>query len=70
MGIMVWVTRDFSHMSEIASGLVIKKTVDILKKKKKAVLGLATETHQQGLQTLRLAAMKVFDSGRSEFQPR
>ena len=66
MGIMVWVTRDFSHMSEIASGLVIKKTVDILKKKKKAVLGLATGNSPTGLYKhfARAANEGLFDSGR------
>ena len=66
MSITVWVTRDFAHMSEIASDLVIKKTVEILKKKKEAVLGLATGNSPTGLYKhfARAANEGLFDSGR------
>jgi glucosamine-6-phosphate deaminase len=66
MGITVWVTRNFAHMSEIAAGLVIKKTVEILKKKKEAVLGLATGNSPTGLYKhfARAANEGRFDSGR------
>jgi len=49
MTISVYVTRDFDHMSEIAAGIVVKKTIKLLKDKKKAVLGLATGNSPTGL---------------------
>ncbi len=66
MGITVWVTKDFAHMSEVASGLVIKKTVEILKEKNEAVLGLATGNSPTGLYKhfARAANEGRFDPGR------
>ncbi|MDD4355857.1 MAG: 6-phosphogluconolactonase, partial [Smithellaceae bacterium] len=66
MGTTIWVTRDFEHMSEVASRLVIKKTAEILKKKKEAVLGLATGNSPTGLYKhfARAADKGLFDSGR------
>jgi glucosamine-6-phosphate deaminase len=53
-------------MSEVASGLVIKKTSEILKKKKEAVLGLATGNSPTGLYKhfARAANEGRFDSSR------
>mgnify|MGYP001206769762 FL=1 len=49
MGTTVWVTRDFAHMSEVASAIVIKKSIELLKKKKEITLGLATGNSPTGL---------------------
>jgi glucosamine-6-phosphate deaminase len=49
MGTTVFVTRDFAHMSEVAADIVINKTIEILKAKDKAVLGLATGNSPTGL---------------------
>ncbi len=49
MGITVYVTEDFTQMSEVAANIVIKKSVDIIKKKNEAVLGLATGNSPTGL---------------------
>ena len=49
MATTVYVTKDFAQMSEVAAGIVIKKTVETLKKKKEAVLGLATGNSPTGL---------------------
>lgn len=37
MGTTVWVTKDFAHMSEIAAGIVIKKSIELLKRKKRSL---------------------------------
>ncbi len=49
MAITVYATKDFAQMSEVASDIVIKKTVETLKKKREAVLGLATGNSPTGL---------------------
>lgn len=49
MGTTVFVARDFTRMSEVAAGIVIKKTIEILKEKDEAVLGLATGNSPTGL---------------------
>jgi len=49
MGITVWVTRDFAHMSEMAADIAIRKIIGILKNKDEAVLGLATGNSPTGL---------------------
>lgn len=49
MGITVWVTRDFAHMSEMAADIAVRKTIGILKNKDEAVLGLATGNSPTGL---------------------
>jgi glucosamine-6-phosphate deaminase len=66
MGATVLVTRDFSHMSEVAAGLVVRKTIGILKKKDEAVLGLATGNSPTGLykRFAKAANEGLFDSGR------
>lgn len=66
MGTTVFVTRDFSHMSEVAAALVVRKTIGILKKKDEAVLGLATGNSPTGLyqQFAKAANDGLFDSGR------
>lgn len=66
MGTTVFVTRDFAHMSEVAAGLVVKKTIGILKKKDEAVLGLATGNSPTGLYKhfARAANDGKFDAGR------
>jgi glucosamine-6-phosphate deaminase len=66
MTISVYVTRDFSHMSEIAADIVIQKTIKILKDKKKAVLGLATGNSPTRLYKhfAKAANEGKFDSGR------
>jgi glucosamine-6-phosphate deaminase len=66
MGATVFVTRDFSHMSEVAAGLVVRKTIGILKKKDEAVLGLATGNSPTGLykRFAKAANEGLFDSGR------
>ena len=49
MGTTVWVTKDFAHMSDVASGIVIKKSIELLKRKKEIALGLATGNSPTGL---------------------
>lgn len=49
MGITVWVTRDFAHMSEMAADIAVRKIIGILKNKDEAVLGLATGNSPTGL---------------------
>lgn len=49
MGITVHVTRDFDHMSRVGADIVIEETVSTIKKKKQAVLGLATGNSPTGL---------------------
>ena len=49
MGITVFVTSDFDHMSRIAADIVIKKIVTTQRKKKEIVLGLATGNSPTGL---------------------
>jgi glucosamine-6-phosphate deaminase len=66
MGTTVFVARDFAHMSEIAAGIVIKKTIEIFKAKAEAVLGLATGNSPTGLYKhfAKAANDGRFDSGR------
>ncbi len=66
MGITVYVTRDFAHMSEVAAEIVIKETSATIKKKRQAVLGLATGNSPTGLYKhfARAANGGKFDSGR------
>ncbi|HDQ04369.1 MAG TPA: glucosamine-6-phosphate deaminase [Deltaproteobacteria bacterium] len=66
MSITVFVARDFAQMSEIAAEIVINKTIDILKTKDKAVLGLATGNSPTGLYRhfAKAANDGKFDSGR------
>lgn len=66
MGITVHVTRDFDHMSRIGADIVIAETVAVLKKKKQAVLGLATGNSPTGLYKhfARAANEGKFDPGR------
>ncbi len=66
MAITVYVTKDFDQMSGVAAGIVIKKTVETLKKKKEAVLGLATGNSPTGLYKhfAKAANDGKFDSGR------
>lgn len=49
MGITVFVTSDFDHMSEIAAAIVTKHIVETLGKKKEVVLGLATGNSPTGV---------------------
>ncbi len=49
MGITVWVTKDFAHMSDVAAGIVIRKSIALLKRKKEITLGLATGNSPTGL---------------------
>jgi len=66
MSITVFVTKDFAQMSEVAAEIVINKTIDILKAKDKAVLGLATGNSPTGLykHLARAANNGKFDAGR------
>ena len=66
MGITVYVTRDFEHMSKIAAGVVIKKIIETHKGKNEAVLGLATGNSPTGLykRLAKAANDGQFDSGR------
>lgn len=66
MGTTIFVTRDFASMSEVAAGLVIKKTIEILKGRNEAVLGLATGNSPTGLYKhfAKAANEGQFDSGR------
>lgn len=66
MSITVFVARDFAQMSEVAAEIVINKTIDILKAKDKAVLGLATGNSPTGLykHIARAANNGKFDAGR------
>ena len=66
MGITVFVTRDFEHMSEVAADLVIKTTIKTIKNKKEAVLGLATGNSPTGLYKhfAKAANSGQFDAGR------
>ena len=66
MGITVYVTEDFTQMSEVAAKIVIKKSSDMIKKKKEAVLGLATGNSPTGLYKYfaKAANEGKFDSGR------
>ncbi len=49
MGTLIYVAEDFAHMSEVAADIVVKKTAEILKRKKEAVLGLATGNSPTGM---------------------
>ena len=66
MGITVYVTRDFEHMSEIAAGIVIKEIMATHKRKDEAVLGLATGNSPTGVykRLAQAANSGQFDSGR------
>jgi glucosamine-6-phosphate deaminase len=66
MGISIFVTEDFNHMSEVAADIVVKKIIDTLRKKNEVVLGLATGSTPTGLykHLARAANRGQFDSGR------
>ncbi len=66
MAITVYVTKDFDQMSAMAANIVIKKSIDIIKKKKEAVLGLATGNSPTGLYKYfaKAANEGKFDAGR------
>ncbi len=66
MGITVFVTSDFDHMSKIAADIVIKKIAETQRKKKEIVLGLATGNSPTGLykHLAKAANSGQFDSGR------
>ncbi|MCU0576675.1 MAG: 6-phosphogluconolactonase [Desulfobacterota bacterium] len=66
MGIQVIVAEDFAALSEVAAAIVKKKIQEILKKKKEAVLGLATGNSPTGLyrHLARAANKGEFDSTR------
>ncbi len=66
MGITVYVTRDFEHMSHVAAGVVIETIRETFKKKDEAVLGLATGNTPTGLYKLLANAANEgqFDSSR------
>ena len=66
MGITVFVTRDFAQMSQVAAGIVIKKTMETIKEKKEAVLGLATGNSPTGFYKhfAKAANDGQFDAGR------
>ncbi len=66
MGISVFVTEDFNHMSEVAADIVVKRITDILRNKSEVALGLATGNTPTGLykHLARAANRGKFDSGR------
>lgn len=66
MGILVYVTDDFDHMSEIAAGIVKKKIIETLKTKGQMVLGLATGNSPTGVykRLAQAANSGQFDCGR------
>lgn len=66
MGIQIIVAKDFAALSEVAADIAKKKIQETLKKKKEAVLGLATGNSPTGLyKHLAKAANKSeFDSSR------
>lgn len=66
MGIAVYVTRDFEHMSDVAADIVMKTINETFKKKKEAVLGLATGNTPTGLykRLAKAANDGQIDSGR------
>jgi glucosamine-6-phosphate deaminase len=66
MGIQIIVTDDFAALSEAAAAIAQKKIQGILKKKKEAILGLATGTSPTGLykHLARAANKGAFDSTR------
>lgn len=66
MPITILITRDFEHMSEVASGIIKKNIVQTTRKKKEFVLGLATGSSPAGLykQLARAVNEGEFDSRR------
>lgn len=66
MGIQIIVTDDFAALSEAAAAIAQKKIQGILKKKKEAILGLATGNSPTGLykHLARAANKGAFDSTR------
>lgn len=66
MGIKVFITKNFDHMSKVAADLVKEKLVSLLKEKKEAVLGLATGNSPTGMYRYlsRAANNGEFDSSR------
>ncbi len=66
MPIKVYVTNDFDHMSKVAADMVQKKIIELSKKKKEVVLGLATGNSPTGMykHLARAANNGEFDSGR------
>jgi len=66
MPIRVCVTRNFEHMSEVAAGLIKSQILDLLRRKREAVLGLATGNSPTGVykHLARAANNGEFDSSR------
>jgi glucosamine-6-phosphate deaminase len=66
MPLKVVVTRNFSHMSEVAAGIVKKNIIQTLCKQQEFVLGLATGNSPTGLYKYLVKAANAgeFDSGR------
>ena len=66
MPITILITRDFEHMSEVASGIVKKNIVQTIREKGEFILGLATGSSPSGLykHLARAANEGEFDSGR------
>ncbi|MDD3293868.1 MAG: 6-phosphogluconolactonase [Geobacteraceae bacterium] len=66
MPIKVYVTNDFDHMSKVAADMVQKKIIELSKKKKEIVLGLATGNSPTGMykHLARAANNGEFNSGR------
>ncbi len=62
----VIVTRDFEHLSKVASDIVRERTAELLKKKKEVVLGLATGNSPTGMykHLAKAANEGMLDSGR------
>ena len=66
MSIKVLVTRNYEHMSKVAADIVRKDMIQILRKKKEYVLGLATGSSPTGMYKRLVKAAKSgeFDSAR------
>ena len=66
MPIEVVITNDFEHLSKVAAEIVKKKLVELLKRKKEVVLGLATGNSPTGMykHLARAANNGEFDSSR------
>lgn len=66
MPIKVVITDDFTHLSKVAADIVKGKIIELLKKKKEIVLGLATGNSPTGMykRLAQAANSGEFDSGR------
>ena len=66
MPIEIVITNDFEHLSKVAAEIVKKKLVELLKRKKEVVLGLATGNSPTGMykHLARAANNGEFDSSR------